>query len=117
MKCPGCGHPESTVCDSRVSGEGQRIRRRRECLLCAKRYTTYEITEDTLHSMKWRLPSNVLRRLRQMKSYLSGFMTVVDLEIKELKDAFPELEQLVESEVELPDLNSSAAGQPKSDKQ
>ena len=46
MKCPFCGCEESKVIDSRPTDEGQRIRRRRECLQCQKRFTTYEIIES-----------------------------------------------------------------------
>ena len=46
MKCPFCGFEESKVIDSRPTDEGQRIRRRRECLDCGKRFTTYEIIES-----------------------------------------------------------------------
>lgn len=46
MKCPFCGYTESRVIDSRPTDEGERIRRRRECLKCSKRFTTYEIIEN-----------------------------------------------------------------------
>lgn len=46
MKCPYCGHSESKVVDSRPAEEGSSIRRRRECLSCAKRFTTYETVES-----------------------------------------------------------------------
>ena len=46
MKCPFCGFEESKVIDSIPTDEGQRIRRRRECLNCGKRFTTYEIIES-----------------------------------------------------------------------
>ena len=46
MKCPFCSHPESKVVDSRPSDEGASIRRRRECLDCHKRFTTYEMMES-----------------------------------------------------------------------
>ena len=45
MKCPGCGYPESKVIDSRPVTEGNSIRRRRECLACQKRFTTFEVIE------------------------------------------------------------------------
>ena len=45
MKCPICSHPESKVLDSRPSNEGASIRRRRECLACQKRFTTFETIE------------------------------------------------------------------------
>ena len=46
MRCPFCNHPESKVVDSRPSDEGASIRRRRECLECRKRFTTYETIES-----------------------------------------------------------------------
>ena len=46
MKCPFCGHSESKVVDSRPAEEGSSIRRRRECLRCSKRFTTYETVES-----------------------------------------------------------------------
>ena len=54
MKCPFCGYTESRVIDSRPAEEGTTIRRRRECLACQKRFTTYEIIE--------RLPLVVIKR-------------------------------------------------------
>jgi transcriptional repressor NrdR len=47
LKCPFCFHPESKVIDSRPTDEGEKIRRRRECLACAKRFTSYEVIETT----------------------------------------------------------------------
>ncbi|MBO7389500.1 MAG: transcriptional regulator NrdR [Oscillospiraceae bacterium] len=46
MKCPYCGYLEDKVVDSRPADEGARIRRRRECLSCGKRFTTYEMIES-----------------------------------------------------------------------
>ncbi len=54
MKCPFCGYAESKVIDSRPADEGATIRRRRECLACQKRFTTYEFME--------RLPLIVIKR-------------------------------------------------------
>lgn len=54
MKCPFCAFPESKVIDSRPAEEGASIRRRRECLACQRRFTTYEIME--------RLPLVVVKR-------------------------------------------------------
>ena len=45
MHCPFCGHTETKVIDSRLAGEGRQIRRRRECLACAERFTTFETAE------------------------------------------------------------------------
>jgi len=54
MKCPYCSYTESKVIDSRPAEEGASIRRRRECLACQRRFTTYEIME--------RLPLVVVKR-------------------------------------------------------
>jgi transcriptional repressor NrdR len=48
MKCPFCAHGENKVIDSRISKDGDAIRRRRECLGCGKRFTTYEFVEEVL---------------------------------------------------------------------
>jgi transcriptional repressor NrdR len=46
MRCPQCGHEDDKVVDSRPSQDGRAIRRRRECLKCAERFTTYEFVEQ-----------------------------------------------------------------------
>lgn len=51
MKCPYCKSLDSKVLDSRLTKEGNSIRRRRECLECSQRYTTYERVEDSLPSV------------------------------------------------------------------
>ena len=61
MKCPFCGYTESKVIDSRPAEEGATIRRRRECLACQKRFTTYEIIE--------RMPLVVVKRDGSRQSF------------------------------------------------
>lgn len=61
MKCPFCGFAESKVIDSRPAEEGATIRRRRECLACQKRFTTYEIIET--------LPLVVIKRDGSRQSF------------------------------------------------
>ena len=61
MKCPFCGYTESKVIDSRPAEEGATIRRRRECLECQKRFTTYEIIE--------RMPLVVVKRDGSRQSF------------------------------------------------
>ncbi len=51
MQCPFCDYLENKVVDSRLSKEGEAIRRRRECLSCQRRFTTYERIEDILPSV------------------------------------------------------------------
>jgi transcriptional repressor NrdR len=48
MKCPFCSHHDTRVIDSRLGKEGNNIRRRRECVDCERRFTTYERVEETL---------------------------------------------------------------------
>ena len=61
MKCPFCGDQESKVVDSRRSEDGLSIRRRRECLKCQRRFTTYEIVES--------LPIIVVKRDGSLQSF------------------------------------------------
>lgn len=61
MKCPYCGYSDSKVIDSRPADDGATIRRRRECLACQKRFTTYEIME--------RLPLVVIKRDGSRQSF------------------------------------------------
>ena len=61
MKCPYCSYLESKVIDSRPAEEGKSIRRRRECLSCQKRFTTYEIVE--------RVPLIVVKRDGSRQSF------------------------------------------------
>ena len=64
MKCPYCSNPESRVVDSRPSEEGTSIRRRRECLVCHKRFTTYETVES--------LPLVVIKRDGSRQTFDKG---------------------------------------------
>lgn len=61
MKCPYCSYGESRVIDSRPTDEGERIRRRRECLKCGKRFTTYEVIET--------VPVVVIKRDRSRETF------------------------------------------------
>lgn len=61
MKCPFCSFEESKVIDSRPTDDGERIRRRRECLSCQKRFTTYEIIEN--------LPLVVIKKDKSRQSF------------------------------------------------
>jgi transcriptional repressor NrdR len=61
MRCPFCGHAEDRVVDSRELGDGSQVRRRRECLSCTKRYTTYERIEE--------VPALVVKRDGQRAPY------------------------------------------------
>ena len=65
MKCPYCGRIDSKVVDSRPTEDGESIRRRRECLTCGKRFTTYETVETLpLIVVKRTAAARALRRIR-----------------------------------------------------
>jgi transcriptional repressor NrdR len=74
MHCPFCGHTETKVIDSRLAGEGRQIRRRRECLACAERFTTFETAELLLPNVvkedKTREPFDAAKLLAGMQKAL-----------------------------------------------
>jgi len=92
MKCPFCSFPESKVIDSRPTDEGERIRRRRECLSCAKRFTTYEIIES--------LPIIVVKKDRSRETFdrvklTNGFRRACEkrpVSIEKIEKAIDEIE-------------------------
>lgn len=100
MKCPFCSHPESKVVDSRPADEGSSIRRRRECLECHKRFTTYETVES--------LPLVVIKRdgSRQAfdKAKLLGSMLKAcekrSVPVSTLERLADEIEQSLQNEME-----------------
>ena len=71
MKCPYCKHPETSVIDSRLSDDGQSVRRRRECEECEKRFTTYERVELQLPMV---VKSNGYRTAYDPARVRTGFM-------------------------------------------
>ena len=93
MKCPYCGEVESKVIDSRPADDGERIRRRRECLSCKKRFTTYEIVET--------VPLMVVKKDHSREAFdrqklLNGLMRACEkrpVPIDTLERAVDEIEQ------------------------
>ena len=100
MKCPFCGYTESKVIDSRPAEEGATIRRRRECLACAKRFTTYEIIE--------RLPLVVVKRDGTRQSFdrnkvLNGMLRACEkrpVALADLEVAVDEIEQNIQNSLD-----------------
>ena len=100
MKCPYCAHPESKVVDSRPADEGSSIRRRRECLECHRRFTTYETMES--------LPLVVIkkdgRRQTFDKSKLLGSMIKAcekrSVSLGTLEEITNEIEQALQNKME-----------------
>ena len=72
MKCPYCGYVESKVIDSRPTDESERIRRRRECIKCGRRFTTYEVIETT--------PLIVIKKDKSREEFDSGTVSYTHLE-------------------------------------
>ncbi|MCI8424854.1 MAG: transcriptional repressor NrdR [Adlercreutzia sp.] len=71
MRCPSCGYQESKVVDSRAADEGTSIRRRRECLECGARFTTYErLAENPILVIKTDGSSEVFSREKLMRGLL-----------------------------------------------
>ena len=100
MKCPYCGHPESKVIDSRPADENASIRRRRECLSCAKRFTTYETVES--------LPMVVIKKDGSRQSFdrqkmLRGMIRACEkrpVTLAELERIADEIEQELQNSME-----------------
>ena len=100
MKCPYCGYLESKVVDSRPADEGASIRRRRECLSCHKRFTTYEMMES--------LPLVVVKKDGSRQSFdrnkvMSGLIRACEkrpVSINTLEEIVTEIEQVLQNEME-----------------
>ena len=100
MKCPYCGYEESKVVDSRHSDDGLSIRRRRECLACQKRFTTYETVES--------LPMVVVKRDNSRQSFdrnkiLNGMLRACEkrpVAMADLETAVDEIEQTVQNSLD-----------------
>ena len=83
MECPACGYINSQVIDSRVIKDGNAIRRRRQCLSCSERFTTYETTEDRLLSVLIQKNSGhgaTLFKFKMMLSFLSDTLKILSQE-------------------------------------
>jgi len=94
MRCPFCKHPDSKVIDSRPADDGASIRRRRECLECGKRFTTYEMEH---------LPIVVIKKDGTRQSFdrvkvLNGMVRACDkrqVPLSELERSVDEIEQTI----------------------
>ena len=100
MKCPYCGYKESKVIDSRPAEEGSSIRRRRECLSCAKRFTTYETVDS--------LPMVVIKKDGSRQSFdkrkvLNGMIRACEkrpVSLAALETAALDIEQILQNSLE-----------------
>ena len=100
MKCPYCGFQESKVIDSRHSEDSTSIRRRRECLSCQKRFTTYETVES--------LPIVVIKKDGSRQSFdrnklLNSMVRACEkrpVSLNDLEAAVTEIEQIIQNSLE-----------------
>ena len=100
MKCPYCAHLESKVVDSRPADEGASIRRRRECLACHKRFTTYETMES--------LPLMVIKKDGSRQSFdrnkvMGGLIRACEkrpVPYQDLEGLVAEIEQVLQNQME-----------------
>lgn len=93
MKCPYCGHNDDKVLDSRAVREGEGIRRRRECLACARRFTTYEEIEEMRLTVVKRDES---REPFDRSKILKGMLTACEkrpVSVAQLENAVDEIER------------------------
>ena len=110
MKCPYCGYKESRVVDSRPADEGSSIRRRRECLSCGKRFTTYETVES--------LPMVVVKKDGSRQSFdrskvLGGMIRACEkrpVPLAELEKIAEEIEQDLQNSMER-EISTEAIGE------
>ncbi len=100
MKCPYCGEQDTKVVDSRHSEDGASIRRRRECMACQKRFTTYETVES--------LPIVVVKKDNSREAFdrdklLRGMVRACEkrpVPMASLEAAVDEIEQIVQNSLE-----------------
>ncbi len=100
MKCPFCGHKEDKVIDSRSSEEGRSIRRRRECLNCKRRFTTYENIEETSLMV---IKKDGRREPFDRKKILAGIQKACEkrpISMQEIEDLADKVEYTLQSKFE-----------------
>lgn len=110
MKCPYCAYEESKVIDSRPTDEGERIRRRRECLKCAKRFTTYEMIEN--------LPIVVIKKDGSRETFdrqklLTGMLRACEkrpVSVETLDNAIADIEVIIQNSLDR-EVNSEKIGE------
>lgn len=100
MKCPFCGEQESKVVDSRRSDDGLSIRRRRECMRCQRRFTTYEIVESLPIIV---VKKNGARQAFDRSKVLNSMIRAFDkrkVNMTDLERVTTEIEQAIQNELE-----------------
>jgi transcriptional repressor NrdR len=92
MRCPFCGHQEDKVVDSRTAQDGRAVRRRRECLACGRRFTTYEYVENLSLSVIKRDQSRELFDRSKLRKGIELATNKRPISIKQIDDMVTEVE-------------------------
>jgi len=109
MRCPFCGHLESKVIDSRESKKGLSIRRRRECLSCKRRYTTYEKIEEIPYMI---VKKDGRREPFDSQKLLRGLLKACEkrpIPVRKLEEIVEEIESKLQEKPEK-EMNASEIG-------
>lgn len=110
MKCPYCEHPESKVIDSRESKNGFTVRRRRECLSCKKRHTTYEKIEEIPYMV---VKKDGKRQRFESQKLLGGLLKACEkrpVPVSKLEEIVEEIESKLQDKAEK-EIEASDVGQ------
>ena len=110
MKCPYCGFEESKVIDSRPAEDGEKIRRRRECVNCKKRFTTYEVIEN--------IPIMVIKKDKSREPFdrnklLNGILKSCEkrpVSINDIEKIVDDIEYELQNSLENREISSSDIG-------
>ena len=110
MKCPYCGFEESKVIDSRPAEDGEKIRRRRECVNCKKRFTTYEVIES--------IPIMVIKKDKSREPFdrnklLNGILKSCEkrpVSINDIEKIVDDIEYELQNSLENREISSSDIG-------
>lgn len=110
MKCPYCGFEESKVIDSRPAEDGEKIRRRRECVNCKKRFTTYEAIEN--------IPIMVIKKDKSREPFdrnklLNGILKSCEkrpVSINDIEKIVDDIEYNLQNSLENREISSSDIG-------
>jgi transcriptional repressor NrdR len=110
MRCPFCGHVESKVIDSRGRKKGVSIRRRRECLACKRRFTTYEKIEEIPYMI---IKKDGSRQLFDRQKLLRGMLKACEkrpIAVSKLEEIIEEIEAMLQERPEK-EMKAAAIGQ------
>jgi len=110
MRCPFCGHKEDKVVDSRATSEESAVRRRRECLKCQKRFTTYEYVEEVSVMV---IKKDGKRQSFDRKKILSGIMKACEkrqISMEKMEEIATQVERSIQKKSDR-EVNSSRIGE------